>query len=45
MQILGTDLALMLFYRLRRNSKAKDDSSDAFLLGDYLRRHLDESPI
>jgi len=33
------------YRQARRNSKAKDDSSDAFLLGDYLRRHLDESPI
>lgn len=28
-----------------RNSKAKDDTMDAFLLADYLRRHLDKLPI
>jgi hypothetical protein len=28
-----------------RNSKAKDDKMDAFLLADYLRRHLDKLPI
>jgi hypothetical protein len=28
-----------------RNSKAKDDVHDAFLLGDYLRRHIDKLPV
>jgi transposase len=28
-----------------RNSKAKNDADDAFLLGDYLRRHMDKLPV
>jgi transposase len=33
------------YRQTRRNSKAKDDADDSFLLGDYLRRHADELPV